>query len=327
MDEASSRFVDRLVLEKLLGEKLTKVQHRTSFDALANPPELVHLDEIGPVVFSRERQSNAYLLRSPVKQPHVSNEWFRVAAHEVEGTRGALILVHGLFEDNRVIYRFLIEELNRLHYSVYATTLPYHYERVPPEGRFSGELFLSADLVRTVHAFESAVAELESCQAWLREHQSCPLFTVGFSMGATVALAQAARQRRSNGIVAINPAAGISSAIWTSPLCESIRRDLHACGVDEPTASRYLTPLCPLRAGFDRTVSARILMIRALYDQVTQQSQYDELSQLLPEENVLRYKAGHLNTLRVPRLASDIVSFCESLTQAPSSEMTSLTPS
>lgn len=326
MDEASSRFVDRLVLEKLLSEKLTRVQHRTSFDALANQPELVQLDEVRPVVFSRDQRSNAFLIRSPLKQPHAENEWFRVTAHVAEGTRGALILVHGLFEDNRAIYRFLIEELNRLHYSVYATTLPYHYERVPSESRFSGEFFLSADLVRTVHAFESAVAELESCQAWLREQQSCPLFTVGFSMGATVALAQAARRRRSNGIVTINPAAGISSAIWTSPLCESIRRDLHASGVDEPTASRYLSPLCPLRDGFDRAVSTRVLMIRALYDQVTQQSQYDEISRLLPRENVLRYKAGHLNTLRVPRLATDIVSFCESL-QSRSNEVTSLTPS
>lgn len=316
MDEASSRFVDRLVLEKLLNEKLSKVQHRTSLAALERQPELIPCDELGPIVFSRDQRGDSFLLRSPVKQPHPSNEWFRVVAHEVEGARGALIFVHGLFEDNRVIYRFLIDELNRLGYSVYVSTLPYHYERVPPESRFSGEFFMSADLVRTVHAFQSAVAELESCQTWLREQRTCPLFTVGFSMGATVALAQAARQKQSGGIVAINPAAGISSAIWTSPLCETIRQDLRASGIDEPTASRYVEPLCPLRSGFAPAVSARILMIRALYDQVTQQSQYDEISKLLPTANVLKYKAGHLNTLRVPRLATDIVAFCESLTQS-----------
>jgi dienelactone hydrolase len=327
MDEASSRFVDRLVLEKLLNEKLTKVQHRTNVGALTSQPELVRLDEIGPVVFSRDQRSNAFLLRSPVRQHHVSNEWVRVATHEVEGARGALVLVHGLFEDNRALYRFLIDELNRLHYSVYSTTLPYHYERVPSDSRFSGEFFLSADLVRTIHAFESAVAELESCQIWLREQQTCPLFTVGFSMGATVALAHAARQKRTNGIVAINPAAGISSAIWTSPLCEPIQRDLCACGLNELTVSPYLLPLCPLHEGLDLRISARILMIRALYDQVTQQSQYDALAQLLPRANVLKYKAGHLNTLRVPRLAADIVNFCESLVNARIGDATHIAPS
>lgn len=327
MDEASSRFVDRLVLERLINEKLSKVRHRTTPSAISTPPRPISSEELGPVVFSRTSGDKAFLIRSPLAQRSPENEWFRVAVHEVASARGALILVHGLFEDNRALYQFLIDELNRQRYSVYVTTLPYHYERVPPESRFSGEFFLSADLQRTVEAFQSAEVELELCQDWLRKQVTCPVFTLGFSMGAAVALSLAAERSQSSGIVAINPAAGISSAIWTSPLCEPIRRDLAASGLDEPSVSRYLAPLCSLSNGFAPGVAKRILMVRAIYDQVTQQSQYDLVARSLPPENVLMYKAGHLNTLRVPRLASDIVNFCESLSscsRAPSTPTDSL---
>jgi len=318
MDEASSRFVDQIALDRLLGEKLMRVAHRPS----------VELGKLEQVPYSelawsdqppRVRPSNVdqvQLLRSESTTPE---QWYSVCEYVVPNPKGSILLIHGLFEDNRAIYGFLISELNRQSYSVYLTTLPFHYERTPSDSSFSGEYFFSADLARTKAAFCQACLELHECHAWLRSCSPVPVFVVGFSMGGTVALTVAALTRSFRGLTIINPAARLGDVIWTSPLCESIRRDLADAGHGDEAVRRVMASYDPFLLEERLTDQSRIQMIYALYDQITLSWQYESLIERLGLSQVHRYKAGHLNTLRVPRLAEDIVAFFERIERASSS--------
>jgi hypothetical protein len=61
----------------------------------------------------------------------------------------------------------------------------------------------------------------------------------------------------------------------------------------------------------------RILMIQALYDLVTEQRLYEALANTWQFPHRMKYNAGHLNTLRVPRLADDMAKFFEALPARP----------
>jgi hypothetical protein len=116
-----------------------------------------------------------------------------------------------------------------------------------------------------------------------------------------------------DGVCAINPPALFPELIWTSPLCRTIRADLETAGVTADRVASYFKDIDPI--SLDRTLvdPGRIVMMQALYDLVTEQRQYEALANTWQFPHRIRYQAGHLNTLRVPRLADDMVKFFESL--------------
>lgn len=287
MDEASSRFVDRLAMERLVGEKLAKVHHRPSLP-ISPPRPLPQKSDIAP----------ADLISYPASLP-----------------RGTVLFAHGLYEEQREIYRFLFKGLTRLGYSVELYCLPYHYERQPVDSHFSGEFFFSADLARTRYAFLQAALELADCYARLRRDRNHPVFLAGFSMGASVALKASTALPTMDGVCAINPPAGLSDLIWRSPLCRTIRADLEAAGVSRAEVTDYFRDLDPLYLNHRAVDPGRVFVIHALYDLVTEQAQYEALAQAWGFQRHSKYKAGHLNTLRVPRLAEDMASFFDALSQ------------
>jgi pimeloyl-ACP methyl ester carboxylesterase len=297
MDEASSRFVDQIAVEKLLREKLAKVRHRP-----AGVPE-------------------AGLAASPT---HALAP-VPLRSYPAEHPRGTILFVHGLFENQRELYGFLFSGLRRNGYSVELYSLPYHYERKPEESLFSGEYFFSADLARTRQAFHQALGELRACLARLRRERNHPIYVAGFSMGGALTLLLAASVRQQDGgldgACVINPPCNFPELIWRSPLCATIRADLVEAGAGRDDVAAWLRDVDPLHVGAGAVDKGRVLMVQALYDLVTDQQRYEELAQAWQLQHRTRYAAGHLNTLRVPRLADDVARFFDNLPRLPSSRV------
>jgi pimeloyl-ACP methyl ester carboxylesterase len=281
MDEASSRFVDRIAVEKLLQDKLSKVHHGQSSS----------LSEADTVWISNQ------------------DPWPYLRSYPSAKARATILFAHGLFEDQRDIYRFLFAGLNRRGYSVALYCLPYHYERKPADSLFSGEYFFSADLHRTRRALLQAGKELRTCYGRLARQTGGPVFLAGFSMGATVTLLAAIRLNRGIGACLLNPPANLADLVWTSPLCQTIRADLEVADVDQTALASYFQDIDPLRIDHGSVDKGRLLMIQATYDLVTSQEQYEALAAGWRLPHRLKYHAGHLNTLRVPRLAEDMARF------------------
>lgn len=285
MDEASSRFVDRIAVEKLLSEKLARVSHR---------PEL--RDDLTPAALPRPAADRVQLVSYPAESP-----------------RGTVLFTHGLYESQRDIYNFLFSGLRRHGYTVELYSLPYHYERKPAESLFSGEYFFSANLVRTRLAFLQAVDELRGCLRRLHRERGHPVYLAGFSMGGAITLLLAASLQALEGACVINPPANFPELIWTSPLCSTIRADLERAGADQSDVATWFHDIDPLHVRAEALDRRRVMMVQALYDLVTAQEQYDELASAWRFQHRAVYPAGHLNTLRVPRLADDLARFFDGL--------------
>lgn len=285
MDEASSRFVDRIAVERLVGEKLARVTHRPDLPYVPPAPDA----------------------------PRPAPERVRLTSYPAERPRGTVLFVHGLYEEQREMYGFLFNGLRRHGYSIELYCLPYHYERKPEESLFSGEFFFSANLARTRDAFLQAVDEVGVCLDRLRRERGHPVFLAGFSMGAAIALLLAASLEAFEGVCVINPPADFPELIWKSPLCATIRADLELAGAGRIDVAAAFFGIDPLHVRADAVDTRRVLMIQALYDLVTDQDQYEALARAWQLRHRARYAAGHLNTLRVPRLAEDMARFFDGL--------------
>lgn len=311
MDEASSRFVDKLSIERLLSEKLGKVHHspKVPFDELEGDLFSDFSSVSCNAKISTNYQTGMMQLSSPVHCDYQENRSLPVYSHDIKNPRGTIILVHGLFEDNRNIYTFLIKGLNSAGYNVKMLTLPFHYERTPKDSLFSGEYFWSADIVRTRNAFKQAVYELYQLYNWFTSALDHPVFIASFSMGAGVSLMLATLFPDIKGLFVINPASALSNIVWDSPLCRTIKEDYFQAGYTIENLKKMYALFEPISADKIVTDPDNICLVYAQYDMVTEQKQYLRLIEKWKLKNILSYKAGHLNTLRVPRLADDIAGF------------------
>jgi len=314
MDEASSKFVDRLVMEKLLEEKLRKVRHHPEGglddpdslrDALADVqsrplPETVQTDD-------------GFRFASPFPSGHLLNDFCEVVVHRSEAPRGAVVFLHGLFEESRGIYDFLFRNLQKAGFDIYQSTLPYHYSRKPTESLFGGEYFWSANFLRTSAAFRQAVCELHLLERIVAERTRRTPLVCGFSMGGCVSLLLAGLREDLHGVFAINPASTLSGIVWDSPLCSTIKADFLAAGRTADELRNAFSRFEP--AGIERPALAteRIHLCYGVYDQVTSLEQYESFARSWNLANTTALKAGHMNTLRAPRLAGDIAGFHDSV--------------
>jgi pimeloyl-ACP methyl ester carboxylesterase len=321
MDEASSKFVDRLVQEKLLEDKLSRVHHAPVGGIELDEPDL--FDATAPV-FGNDlpeivETAGGFRFPSPLPCDHPENRECQVLVHRSPNGHGSIVLLHGLFEDSRGIYDFLVRGLLKLGLNVYQSTLPFHYDRQPASSLFSGEYFWSANYRRTRRGFEQAVRELDLLERILHEREGAAPLVCGFSMGGCVSMLLASMRHDLAGVMAINPPARLSGIVWDSPLCATIKADYRAAGYSmerlEP-AFRAFEPYSRQHVSLSRN---RVKLVYGVYDQVTSNDQYEDLVRAWNLDGSLAYKAGHLNTLRMPRLAGDIANFFQTVA-APTPE-------
>ena len=317
MNETSSRFVDQLVLDKILSEKLRTVHHYPE-TGLQFPENIFDdwehfrkkVEATGPGEFGFiPINGTGFTLNSLIDNNHPENQPIPVMAFKAVNPIMNMVLYHGLFEDNREIYQFLIQNLNRLGVTVYFSTLPFHYERVPSASKFSGEFFWSANFERTRSAFKQAVYDLHLLKTWIEQQSSIPLVIGGFSMGGAVALIYAALHQISNRIFALNPAVSLSEIVWSSPLCRTIKEDYLEYGYDVHALRIAHKGFEPVSYSTPSTPVDNIYLGYGNFDLVTSATLYRQLIRSWELKHHREYKCGHLNLLRVPRIANDLFSF------------------
>ncbi|HEX2959407.1 MAG TPA: hypothetical protein VHO70_21410 [Chitinispirillaceae bacterium] len=314
MNEASSKYVDQLVLDKLLSEKLQQVHHYPGKDIDLTTSVFDMIKEIEQKQLPEfNKNVSGYTFKSVINSGYEENDICPVFSYECENPVASIVFTHGLFEDNRKIYGFLFECLNRSGLNVYLCTLPYHYERKPLQSLFSGEYFWSADFERTRRAFVQGVFDVYSLYSFIKKRNNHDVFLTGFSMGGAVNLVLGAAVKEIKGITAINPATSLSEIVWDSPLCKYMKNDFLEAGYTLEQLKIAYKTFEPVSIDIDLFNSDRFMICYALYDQVTSTDIYRQFIEKWKIKNVHEYKAGHLTTLRVPRLAQDIFDFIGAL--------------
>lgn len=315
MNEQSSRYVDTIAINKIIETKLSKVSHspkNSRFKLIEGNPfediDNIDIDSID-VKYSTEDNLEKLRFKSFINTSYDENDCVSVIAYNAENAIGNIIFVHGLFEDNLSIYQFLITMLNKMGLNVYLMMLPYHYDRKPKDSFFSGEYFWSADVTRSQWALKQAAYDLYVTHRIVSDRSNLPVYLTGFSMGGCISLILASVCRDIDNLFIINSVSVLSKLTWESKLLVNIKNDLLNNGYCLEDVKNAMSNFEPLSRQNSYLHEKNIVLAYGLYDQIVFQEDYEYLINKINFNEVIKYSAGHLNILRVPKLANDILSF------------------
>jgi len=316
MNEASSKFVDTLALEKLLNEKLSKVRHSirnsvfVSQDISLEDIDMLSLDLSQVRCINNENGLRCFTLPSFFKSMHYKeNNMIYLHYHPANTSERNILLIHGLFDDNINNYNFLIKLLNESNINVFFMELPYHFSRKPEISTFSGEYFLSADVYRSRNAFKQAIYDIEASMQFINSCNTLPTSITGFSMGGCIAFRYHLLKKQAVKTFLINPVTDLTNLVWDNPLLVYVKQDILDSGFEMSKYERIYKELDPcynLHLGFNED---KVAMVYSIYDQIINENKYKTYIRKIGFENVQPYSSGHLNILRVPKLSRDINDF------------------
>jgi len=312
LDENSSRYVDNIAMDRIVNLKLSCVRHSPykSYFRIEDKP-FENFNEIShslPKV--KKKVINGFehwLFESAAETPYKENNNADIICHPVQAPIGNIVFVHGLYEDNPLMYQYLISMINKQNLNVFFMTLPYHYSRKPGSSAFSGEYFWSADIPRCQSALKQSVFDLCQTINLVEESTGLPTFVVAFSMGGGIALKLVSIFNELKGIFLINSVSTLTKLTWESPLLRTIKSELLGYDYSFEQVEKSLTPFEPFSDRKKAEFGKKVILGYGLYDQVVKKQDYSYLIERLNPYCVYEYNAGHLNILRVPKLANDIV--------------------
>ena len=128
-------------------------------------------------------------------------------------------------------------------------------------------------------------------------------------MGGAVALVYSALHRLTTGVIALNPAVSLSSIVWESPLCRPIKEDYLSYGYQIDDLIRAHVDFEPIAYKSPQTSRRNVFLGYGSYDMVTSPKLYKAFEDCWNLTHTREYKCGHLNLLRVPRVANDLYEF------------------
>lgn len=312
LNEASSKYVDQIATQRLINDKLKLVHHEpdhsmSSVDTSFGDFNNLILQPHG-VVEAQKKKYTEISFPSPIQTRYEENKRVKGRCFCAKESTGEIVFVHGLYEDNMEIYKFFISMLNEQEMNVHLMVLPYHYERTPKESAFSGEYFWSADVYRSALAFKQAVYDLCQFYTYIKNKSGRSVWIVGFSMGGGIGLSLVSLIPI-DGIFVINPVCNITELMWHSTLFSTIKDDLEANGLTFDYIKNMYSLYEPLNIKDIKISKDKVVMAKGLYDQINDPRNYELFHQKWGLKNEVSYKAGHLNILRVPKLAADITNF------------------
>jgi pimeloyl-ACP methyl ester carboxylesterase len=109
------------------------------------------------------------------------------------GARGRprLLYIHGYMQPETVIEEvaLLTTMARALQMEIVQIQPPYHGRRKPRSSFFDGELYWTADLVRSLEALRQTILDTRSLLAWMRAESPAPVGIAGLSLGGALSAA------------------------------------------------------------------------------------------------------------------------------------------
>lgn len=316
MNEASSKFVDNIAMEKIKKEKLFKVSHSpVNSHFIYDELSLTNINskKIDVSTLKYSKGNNDFdVIKIPSfynTLPYKENNTVYLYNSYCDDSIGNILFVHGLYDEHLLNYIFLIRMLNELKFNVFIMILPYHHKRKPKNSLFSGEYFLSADIYRTKKAFIQSIYDIEASMQFINYADKKPLLLVGFSMGGCVSLKYYTIKNKTNSVFLINPVFSLSRLIWENPMLGSIRSDLKKHGWNEKATEAVFKEVEIFNKIYDEVDFESVALSYSIYDQLIEEGKYKIFAKETNVKNINIYHAGHLNILRVPKLSRDIYDF------------------
>ncbi|MBX3274013.1 MAG: alpha/beta hydrolase family protein [Sandaracinaceae bacterium] len=157
-----------------------------------------------------------------------------------------LVYVHGWLEpgswaEETTLFRKWSRELTRCDLAHVA--LPFHGVRKPWGALYSGELFWTADLVRTVEGIRQAVHDVRSAIGWLRTQGYARVGVTGLSLGGAITMLLACLEPAPDYVIPMIGHLQLVEAVEQAPILWRMKHDLERWGVDADARRRIFDRL------------------------------------------------------------------------------------
>jgi len=148
------------------------------------------------------------------------------------GARPRLLYLHGYMQPETFVEELALLTTMALRFNVEVVQmqLPYHGRRAPRASRFSGELFWTADMVRSIEALRQTLLDARTLLGWLRAQDDRPVGVAGLSLGGTLTLALACLEERLAFAVPLIAHMDLAALISDAPVLTKMRHDLTSFG-------------------------------------------------------------------------------------------------
>lgn len=305
-------FLGRLVLKRTPPSPNTLVQlggyrDRSPHDLFAAPEQLPAVTvtrrwrwgglECRHLSFPSQHQpiSAAFCDRHAADYQLNNRVHVRWLTHRDDAPRPTMVFLHSWMQPDTIVEELTLLPwlARRLGVNVARMLLPYHGRRRPECSRVDGELFWTADLVRTFEAIRQSVIDARSLTSWLLANEAEAVGIAGASLGGMVTLAVTALDERLGFSIPIAAHLDLAGVLADASLLRPMRDELaqHGWGpaeVDAYIASVGLNALTP------QIPRDRILFVAGVHDRLLSAHRTHALWQRWGEPAIHWYDAGHL---------------------------------
>jgi pimeloyl-ACP methyl ester carboxylesterase len=209
-----------------------------------------------------------------------------------------MFLLHGVMSVSDVGYRLWAKKLNALGWGAIFFHLPYHYGR-KPQGALSGELALTANLIRTAEGIRQAVVELRLMSRLLRE-KGCPHIGLwGTSYGGWIASLLASLEDNISTAWLLEPIVDVDVAIWESPATRVIRRQLATRGITRELVKQHVAKSC---ASYHRprVKPEHLILVAGTFDKIAPPKTIRALHEKWQGSHYAEFRQGHVGYQLMP---------------------------
>lgn len=146
--------------------------------------------------------------------------------------RPRLLYIHGYMQPETVIEEFgLLATMARaLDMEVVQLQPPYHGRRKPRGSRFDGELYWTADLVRSLESLRQTVLDARTLLAWMQSHSSAPVGVAGLSLGGALSAVLTCVEPRFAFSAPFIAHMDLGALVHDAPVLGAMRADLRRFG-------------------------------------------------------------------------------------------------
>lgn len=210
--------------------------------------------------------------------------------------RDCLVYVHGWLEpgswaEETTLFRTWAQALD---VDLAHVSLPFHGVRKPRGALFSGELFWTADLVRSVEGVRQAVHDARSAIAYLRAQGYERVGVTGLSLGGAVTMILACLDEpRPDFIIPIISHLQLAEAVEEAPILWRVKHDLTRWGIDREARAVLFDRLGWAHYA-PRLAKERQLWIQAKEDAYIDAAQAERQWRLWGEPPILWIEGGHM---------------------------------
>jgi dienelactone hydrolase len=168
--------------------------------------------------------------------------WMRWIRPASGAGRPRLVYLHGFMQPETPIEELalLTTLATQLGVEVLQVQPPYHGRRKPRGTRFDGELFFTADVVRSIEALRQSILDARTALSWLLDQDDRPVGVAGLSLGGALAAALTCLEPRFAFSAPLIAHMDFAATFADAPVLESVRRELRTFGFAPADLARLL---------------------------------------------------------------------------------------